>query len=135
MNGRRSTKDTTLPRGGGKGGLSPIFIPKDTEVNYLVYVTHRNPEFWGIDSEQFIPERWENRKYGFDYLPFNAGPRACLGQQFALTEAGYVAVRLLQSFDKFEALEQIGTEVAWNLTLTGRPRDGVKLRLHAASEQ
>lgn len=58
--------------------------------------------------------------------------RICLGQQFALTEAGYVTVRLLQAYDKVDGSSHVGNEVDWFLTLTGRPFDGVKLRLHAA---
>jgi cytochrome P450 len=75
LNSRRSVRDTTLPRGGGSDGLSPVFVPKDTEVNYSVYVTHRNKAIWGPDAEKFIPERWNGRKPGFEYLPFNGGPR------------------------------------------------------------
>ena len=75
LNSRRSTKDTTLPRGGGPDGLSPVFIPKDTEVNYAIYVVHRHKDFWGPDADSFKPERWEGRKPGFEYLPFNGGPR------------------------------------------------------------
>jgi cytochrome P450 len=75
LNSRRSVKDTTLPRGGGSDGLSPVFVPKDTEVNYSVYATHRNKAIWGPDAEKFIPERWNGRKPGFEYLPFNGGPR------------------------------------------------------------
>jgi cytochrome P450 len=36
---------------------------------------HRNKDIWGPDAEAFIPERWERRKAGFEYLPFNGGPR------------------------------------------------------------
>ncbi|RDW58480.1 hypothetical protein BP5796_12410 [Coleophoma crateriformis] len=132
INGRRSIKDTTLPRGGGPDGLSPIFIPKNTEVNYSVYCMHRNKELWGENADDFIPERWDGRKTGFDYLPFNGGPRICLGQQFALTEAGYIVVRLLQRFDKLDGSAMEGLDYDWNLTLTGRPKHGVNLRFHAA---
>jgi len=57
-----------------------------------------------------------------------------LGQQFALTEAGYVTVRLLQRFDKIDGSAMNGLDLDWNLALTGRPMYGVKLRLHEASE-
>ncbi|KAG0649099.1 Cytochrome P450 [Hyphodiscus hymeniophilus] len=132
LNSRRSIKDTTLPHGGGPDGKSPIFVPKGTEVNYAVYATHRTKEFWGDDAEKFNAERWDGRKTGFEYLPFNGGPRICLGQQFALTEAGYVIVRLLQRFDKLDNSAMAGLEDVWNLTLTGRPLHGVRLRFHEA---
>lgn len=66
-------------------------------------------------------------------LPFNGGPRICLGQQFALTEASYVTVRLLQRFD---AMQNCDPEVVprHNLTLTSSSGSGVKVRLHEARE-
>jgi cytochrome P450 len=75
LNGRRCTRDTSLPSGGGEDGQSPVFIPAGTEIGYLVYVMHRQPDFWGPDADTFRPERWQNHKYGFEYLPFNGGPR------------------------------------------------------------
>jgi cytochrome P450 len=39
---------------------------------------------------------------GWAYIPFNGGPRVCVGQQFALTEASYMIVRLLQEFGELE---------------------------------
>lgn len=38
----------------------------------------------------------------FEYIPFNAGPRICIGQQFALTQIAFVTFRLLQAFKKIE---------------------------------
>lgn len=35
-------------------------------------------------------------------MPFNGGPRICIGQQFALTEMGFTIVRLLQQFERVE---------------------------------
>jgi cytochrome P450 len=75
LNSRRSVVDTTIPRGGGPDGMSPLFVPKGMEVNYSVYAMHRQPSIWGPDCEEYKPERWEGRKAGFEYLPFNGGPR------------------------------------------------------------
>lgn len=91
MNFRVATKNTTLPVGGGKDGLSPIFVGKGTTVAYSIFTTHRLKEFYGEDSSEFRPERWADlNKLGWAYLPFNGGPRICLGQQFALTEASFL---------------------------------------------
>ena len=98
LNSRRCTRDTTLPRGGGPDGMSPVYVKKGQEVNYAVHLMHHRKDVWGDDVEEFKPERWQGRRAGWEYLPFNGGPRICLGQQFALTEAGYVIVRLVQKF-------------------------------------
>jgi cytochrome P450 len=130
INQRAATTDTTLPVGGGPDGRSPVFVPSGTEVYYSVHVMHRRKDLWGQDAEEFCPERWQGKKYGWDYLPFNGGPRICLGQQFALTEAGYVIVRLLQKFDRFEEVKG-DTETGYRMTLTCAPTE-VKLRMREA---
>ncbi|KAM3566190.1 hypothetical protein ARSEF4850_000858 [Beauveria asiatica] len=104
-NGRRAVRDTTLPRGGGPDGQSPVFIRKGQDVLYSVHVMHRRRDLWGRDAHEFRPERWAERKHGWEYLPFNGGPRVCLGQQFALTEAAYVVVRMLQRYGRIENLD------------------------------
>lgn len=104
VNARRAVRDTTLPHGGGPDGLAPIFVPKGTEVNYSVHAMQRRKDLWGSDADEFKPERWVGRKPGWEFLPFNGGPRICLGQQSALTTAGYVTVRLLQRFEELNDL-------------------------------
>lgn len=62
-----------------------------------MFSTHRRKEAYGEDAEEFNPERWENLKLGaWDYLPFNGGPRICLGQQYALIEASFTLIKILQ---------------------------------------
>jgi cytochrome P450 len=161
FNSRAAIRDTTLPRGGGPDGMSPIFIRKGEQVDYSVHIMHRRKDIWGPDAEDFKPERWMGRKQGPEYLPFNAGPRICLGrkssalslvlastpshasflskytnipiEQLALTEAGYVTVRLMQRFDVIENRDP-DPVVRHNLTLTSCSGTGVKVRLHEAPE-
>ena len=134
-NSRRSTKITTLPRGGGPDGQSPVIIPAGCEVNYSIHVTHRRKDIWGPDAEEFRPERFQGRKPGWEFLPFNGGPRICIGQQFALTEASYVVVRLLQRFDKLAPAEgMLENPVRSRLTLTSCPAKPVTLRMRVAKE-
>jgi cytochrome P450 len=134
-NARRSNKITTLPRGGGPDGESPIVIPAQTDVNYSVHVMHRRKDIWGPDAEEFKPERFAGRKPGWEFLPFNGGPRICIGQQFALTEASYVVVRLLQRFDAIEpGVHELEGVVRSNLGLTNCPQKPVTLRMREARE-
>ncbi|KAK7956630.1 uncharacterized protein PG986_005852 [Apiospora aurea] len=106
LNSRCAKRDTTLPTGGGPDGTQPVFVPAGTEFNFSTHVLHRRRDLWGPDADEFVPERWEKRRPGvFHYVPFNGGPRICIGQQFALTEAGFVVVRMLQEFDAIEGLD------------------------------
>ncbi|OCL15283.1 cytochrome P450 [Glonium stellatum] len=127
LNGRRALRNTTIPVGGGPDGLSPVYIRKGQQVDYSVHVMHHRRDLWGEDADNFNPERWNGRKPGWEYLPFNGGPRICIGQQFALTEAGYVVVRLLQRFEAIDG--EVPTRYMHGVTLTSCPGDGVTVRL------
>lgn len=66
---------------------------------------HRRTDLWGPDALEFDPDRFLDdrvRKYltpkPYIFVPFNAGPRICLGQQFAYNEMSFVIIRLLQNF-------------------------------------
>lgn len=131
FNRRCATKDTTLPRGGGKDGVSPIYIRKGRTVMYSTYVLHRRKDIWGEDAEIFNPDRWVGRKVTWEYIPFNGGPRTCIGQQFALVRASYVLVRLLQRFDKIEDVHS-DKEIRYGVSLTSCPADPVTVRFHQA---
>jgi len=119
-NEREAVRDTVLPLGGGKDGFSPVFVPKGTLVGYNLYAMHRRTDFYGPDAEEFRPERWE-------YLPFNGGPRICIGQQYALTEVGYVLIRMAQEFRVLESRDAGSWEESLTLTLCSRNRTKVCL--------
>ena len=80
-NSREAVRDTTLPTGGGPSGTEKMFVPKGTNVEYSVHVMHRRKDLWGEDANDFNPSRWKSRKPGWEYLPFNGGPRICLGRK------------------------------------------------------
>ncbi|KAF2735364.1 cytochrome P450 alkane hydroxylase-like protein [Polyplosphaeria fusca] len=109
FNVRMALTDTTLPTGGGPSGTEPIGIPKNTPIGYSTFVMQRRadlyppPESGFPDVEKFVPERWDGwTPKSWTYIPFNGGPRICIGQQFALTELGYTLVRLFQRFEGVE---------------------------------
>jgi len=117
FNVRLALKDTTLPRGGGPDGLSPIGILKDTPVGYSTLVMQRRDDLYPptddptLAAEYFNPDRWATwQPRPWTYIPFNGGPRLCIGQQFALTNMGYTIVRLLQRFDRLESFMPEGPQ-------------------------
>jgi cytochrome P450 len=130
---RQALKDTTLPTGGGPSGTLPLFVPKDSQVFYNVYWMHRDKTYWGDDADDFKPERWETVKPSCEYLPFNGGPRICLGQMFALTSAGYTIVRMLQRFDGVRTTDW--GELKVNVSLTASSATGVHLSLHRTEDK
>lgn len=84
------------------------YIPANTKVSWSVLTMQRDPTLWGPDSLRFDPERWiDDRKAyvtrnPFIFLPFQAGPRICVGQQFAYNEASFFLIRFLQKFDSID---------------------------------
>ena len=104
FNIRVALKDTSLPRGGGPDGMSRVGIPEGTMIGYSPSLLHRRADLFGPDVNEFKPERWETwTPKPWQYIPFNGGPRICLGQQFALTEMGYVLVRYGRLVDEIGA--------------------------------
>lgn len=108
-NVRVALTDTTLPLGGGPDGTQPVGVPKGTPIGYSPLVMQRRPDLYpSVDSgfpavDKFVPERWDSwTPKSWTYIPFNGGPRICIGQQFALTEMGYTLVRLFQRFETVE---------------------------------
>ncbi|OOQ86373.1 Cytochrome P450 52A13 [Penicillium brasilianum] len=105
INSRKAIKDTSLPLGGGPDEKSPIFVKAGQDVLFYAHITHTLKEFWGPDANKFDPDRWAEYKSSWAYLPFSGGPRICLGQQFALAEAGYLITRMLQKFDQAKLVD------------------------------
>jgi cytochrome P450 len=128
INMRFAERDTTIPRGGGADGNAPVFVSKGAAVHYSVWAMHRLPSIYGPDAEAFRPSRWldDGLRPGWGYLPFNGGPRVCLGQQSALIDASYVVVRLVQHFGRIEARGGVFRE---SIALTLSHADGVEVAL------
>lgn len=82
VNARTCVRDTVLPEGGGLDGKSPVVVAKGSIVAFSSYVMQRRPDIWGADAHAWRPERWIGRKMDWSYIPFNGGPRVCIGREF-----------------------------------------------------
>lgn len=80
-NAREAARDTTIPYGGGPDGSAPLLVKKGMLVMYNLYAMHRREDIFGDDAAAFVPERWETLRPGWNYLPFNGGPRICMGRE------------------------------------------------------
>jgi cytochrome P450 len=105
-------------------------IAAGSEILIFPYVTHRHPKWWP-EPESFCPERFapENSasRPKYAYLPFGAGPRTCVGLNFAVTEILVVLTLLLQRFRLELAIDPAAVRVEPSVTL--RPDPGVVIRL------
>ncbi|KAK6067841.1 cytochrome p450 alkane hydroxylase [Seiridium cupressi] len=132
---RTALEDTTLP---GPSGQPNISVVEGDSVVYSSLSMQRCAALYPDRTEKgeklpdpaiFEPERWDKwTPKPWTYVPFNGGPRICVGQNFAMTEMAYCVVRILQKFDR---LEYRGDWHAQNhvADIVGRPEQGVKVKL------
>ncbi|KAJ1699131.1 hypothetical protein LUZ63_007643 [Rhynchospora breviuscula] len=83
--------------------LGSIIVPKGVNVRAPVATLHYDPNIWGKDVNEFNPERFANGLIGacrppHMYLPFGAGARTCLGQNFAMMELKIVLSTIISKF-------------------------------------
>jgi cytochrome P450 len=106
------------------------FLP-GTTILFSQWVAHRDRRYFD-DPDTFRPEHWieglANRLPAGAYYPFGDGPRRCIGQGFALLEAGIVIATLAQRF-QFRLVP--GHPVVAEPLVTLRPRHGIRMTLHA----
>ncbi|MEA5569666.1 cytochrome P450 [Calothrix sp. UHCC 0171] len=88
-NGRVISQATSL------GGYD---LPEGTEVFVSIYQTHHSPEIYS-QPERFHPQRWETiEPTMYEYNPFSAGSRICIGAGFAMMEIKIILAMLLMRY-------------------------------------
>ena len=71
--------------------------PAGTSLLFSVYEIHRHPKQWD-NPEEFIPERFSELKTA-NYYPFGAGPRKCIGNNFAMYEMVMTIAELVSKYE------------------------------------
>lgn len=104
-------------------------VPAGTLICISPWLLHRHPGFWA-EPGRFLPERFlpgaAPDRPSHLYLPFGGGPRTCLGQAFALTEAVLVLATVLP---RLRLTAQPGHPVEPEALVTLRPRHGLLMRV------
>ena len=76
-------------------------IPAGSIIVVSPYVMHHHPAYWenpeSFDPQRFLPERSAGRPR-YAYFPFGGGPRMCIGNSLALTEAQLVLASVYQRY-------------------------------------
>lgn len=113
--------------------LNGIHIPAGTEVIIPLYALHHDPDAWE-EPEKFDPERFrgpsKDARHAFQFIPFGAGPRNCIGMRFALLEIKVALVRILMKYKFVQSPEtQVPLVVHCGGTLSAK--NGVRVRVES----
>jgi cytochrome P450 len=114
----------------GPDRVGEIDIPRHSVLMIAPWILHRHRRYWrdpdAFDPSRFLPDAPTPPR--FAYLPFGAGPRVCVGAQFALTEATLVLAMLIR---RFEVVLDDPAPVLPVAIVTTQPDHPPKFRLHA----
>jgi cytochrome P450 len=104
-------------------------VKAGTSLLFPIYAIHRHRRRWE-DPDEFRPERFSAENEAaiprYQYMPFGAGPRVCIGRTFAMMEA----TAMLATFARHARFEPIeGAEPVPLARVTLLPRDGMPLRV------
>ncbi|MGC4097735.1 MAG: cytochrome P450 [Nitrospira sp.] len=104
-----------------------VLLPEGALVLVSTHNLHRHPDFWR-HPDDFRPERWINSERPSArcaYLPFGAGPRACVGIHFASIEGPLLLALIGNRYALHPAQETVEPE----LMVTLRPKGGIRMNL------
>ncbi|ELR12900.1 cytochrome p450 superfamily protein [Acanthamoeba castellanii str. Neff] len=128
VDSKSAVNDDVLPNG--------AVIRAGMSLNYPIWVINRLPQYWDRPNE-FWPERWLDapdlgasglrpvpKNNSLPFIPFNFGPRTCLGMKMAYLEVKMMAVLLLQRFELELAPNQ---EVQYKSAITLSAKNGIRM--------
>ena len=113
--------------------IDGFHIPAGSTVAPVTYAIHRHPDIWEA-PDVFNPERFapaqgteaERARHKLAWLPFGAGQRLCIGQDFALMEGQLILARLMQHYHMTAVPSRLAQPA---ISTTLRPKAGVWVQL------
>ncbi|MDY6765126.1 MAG: cytochrome P450, partial [Halobacteria archaeon] len=98
------------------------------------WVVHRDSRYYE-NPESFDPDRWaperENERPRYSYFPFGAGPRHCIGKQFAMVEAKIILATIAQKY-RLELVSDGPLDLRGSITM--HPRNPVNMKVRDRRE-
>ena len=105
--------------------IGGFHIPANSYILWSPYISHRHSDFWE-KPEQFYPEHFSTersaKRLRHAYMPFSSGPRICVGNAFAMTEAQLILATIAQ---QYRVSLTPGHYVELEPLLSLRPKNGV----------
>ena len=109
--------------------LSGFEVPAGTDVMFSPYLIQRHPRYWQ-DPERFDPDRFLGaaaaERDPWTYIPFAAGPRHCVGENFSMYEMTVHLARMARRW-RMEYLFEGPLEIEAAINL--RTRGSLHMRL------
>lgn len=111
--------------------LGDVQVKKGDFAFALIYIMHRHKKLWE-NPERFDPDRFSEERAKaiprFQYMPFGAGPRICIGMKFAYMEAISILATLVR---ELRFLPNPNHTVEPNIRITLRPERGMPVYVEA----
>jgi cytochrome P450 len=110
----------------GADEIAGYRVPRGSLVFLIPFVVHRRPTLWP-DPERFDPDRFApdqvSGRSKYAYFPFGGGPRGCIGNQFAMTEALLIVAAIAQ---RYRVVLAPGQAIRPEPLITLRPSSGLR---------
>jgi cytochrome P450 len=107
-------------------------LPAGSELFLSIYHMHHDPAVFP-DPSVFRPRRWETSKPSvYEYNPFSAGPRMCIGASFAIMEIKIVLATMLQ---RFRLVLPDAARVDPRVAITMAPAGGLPMRVRRRADR
>jgi cytochrome P450 len=113
--------------------VGDLAIPRGSTVIVFVYGAHHAPRYWQ-DPEIFDPTRFtkanEKQIAPFTYLPFGAGPRGCIGGNYAMLQILMILSAVLR---KYDLQLTPGQDIEARPMVILRPKHGIRMTFTEAA--